>query len=53
MKEILFSDVDHIGKGWFEIRGEDSPIPYHRVLEVVDVNKDVILWRSRKKELKS
>jgi uncharacterized protein (UPF0248 family) len=49
MKEILFSDVDHIGKGWFEIRGEDSPIPYHRVLEVVDVNKNVILWRSRKK----
>ncbi len=48
-REINFSEVDDIGKGWFGIRGEESPIPFHRILEVVDVKKDLIIWRNRKK----
>lgn len=47
-REINLSMVAKIGKGWFEVQGEeDSPIPFHRVLEVVDSDTGEILWRRR------
>lgn len=46
MLEINLSMVAKICKGWFEIYGgEDSPIPFHRVLEVIDSDTGEILWR--------
>ncbi|MGC8850034.1 MAG: DUF504 domain-containing protein [Candidatus Bathyarchaeia archaeon] len=49
-REINLSMVAKIGKGWFEILGEeDSPIPFHRVLEVVDSSTGEILWKSRRR----
>ncbi|MEM3677274.1 MAG: RNA repair domain-containing protein [Candidatus Bathyarchaeia archaeon] len=45
-REVDLSMVAKIGKGWFEIRGEEgSPIPFHRVLEVADSSTGMILWR--------
>lgn len=47
MREVTLSMVAQIGKGWFEISGEDSPIPFHRVLEVVNSDTGEILWKKR------
>ncbi len=49
IREILLSEVSHVRKGWFVILGEeDSPIPFHRVHEVMDSLTGEVLWRSRK-----
>ena len=48
MREITLSMVARVGKGWFEISGEeDSPIPFHRVLEIIDSNTGEVLWKKR------
>jgi uncharacterized protein (UPF0248 family) len=46
---IRVSDIARLGKGSFLLRDNESQIPFHRVLYVLDAKK-TLLWRKRQTE---
>jgi uncharacterized protein (UPF0248 family) len=51
-KQINASKIRTLGKSYFTIQedspGEESLIPFHRILEIRNTRDDSILWVSRK-----
>ena len=51
-KQIKASMIRTLGKSYFTIQedpvGEESLIPFHRILEIRNVRDDSIIWVSRK-----
>ncbi|MGD0689032.1 MAG: RNA repair domain-containing protein [Candidatus Bathyarchaeia archaeon] len=51
-KQVNASNIRTLGKSYFTIQedsaGEESLIPFHRILEIRNMRDDSILWVSRK-----
>ena len=47
VKSLLASRIVNVGKGWFSFNEEDREvkIPFHRVVLVVNVKTNKVLWR--------
>ena len=51
VKQIRATDIVKLGKSYFTLNseaGEEVTIPFHRILEIRDVEKDAMIWKSRK-----
>ena len=50
-KQILASDIRKLGKSYFtlsnQIDGEETVIPFHRVLEIRSLLDGKVLWKKR------
>jgi uncharacterized protein (UPF0248 family) len=55
IKQIRASHIKTIGKSYFTFQGslseEETLIPFHRVLEIRNTEKDSIRWISRKRNM--
>ncbi len=49
MAKIRVSEIKQVGKGWFLLADGETQIPFHRVLYVMDEEKQSRLWEKRKK----
>jgi uncharacterized protein (UPF0248 family) len=51
-KQITASRIQTLGKSYFTIQedpaGEESSIPFHRILEIRNMRDDSIIWVTRK-----
>ncbi len=49
---IKASSIRKLGKSYFTIsdyeEGEEATIPFHRVLEIRNVQNEVVVWKSRR-----
>ena len=52
IKQVRASDIGKLGKSYFTLAddpdSEEVIIPFHRVLELRNIARDVVIWRSRK-----
>jgi uncharacterized protein (UPF0248 family) len=52
VKKILASQMKSLGKSYFtiqsEIEGEETVIPFHRIIEIRNLPNDSIVWKNRK-----
>jgi len=52
VKQIHASNIRTLGKSYFtlaeNIDGEETTIPFHRILEIRNLSENIIVWRSRK-----
>jgi len=52
VKQIRASRIGKLGKSYFTIsensEGEESIIPFHRILEIRSLSNDAVIWKSRK-----
>ncbi len=46
---IRVSEIKQVGKGWFLLADGETQIPFHRVLHIMDEEKQSTLWEKRKK----
>jgi len=51
-RQVRASNIRKLGNSFFTLAGEsdseETIIPFHRVLEIRNLQDDVIIWRSRK-----
>jgi hypothetical protein len=52
VKQIRASRIGKLGKSYFTIsensEGEESTIPFHRILEIRSLSDSRVIWKSRK-----
>ena len=55
VKQIRASSIQNLGNSFFTLASESEEeqmiIPFHRVLEVRNLQRGVVVWRSRRAEL--
>jgi uncharacterized protein (UPF0248 family) len=50
-KQVKASAIQSLGKSYFTLRcgdGEESTIPFHRILEIRNVTDGQVIWRKMK-----
>ncbi len=51
VKDVRVSEIVTLGKSYFilhSVNGEETTIPFHRILRVYDGEMDSVLWEKRK-----
>ena len=52
VKRVKASNIRKLGNSFFtladELDSEETIIPFHRIIEIRNLQKDVIIWKSRK-----
>ena len=53
VKRIRASDIGDLGKSYFTIHeedeGDETIIPFHRIVEIRNITDDLVVWISRKR----
>ncbi len=49
MKQILASQIMKLGKSYFTLSeaSDETTIPFHRILEIRNLNDGTVIWRKR------